>query len=438
MSFHPHLLSLAVAAANALIAASWQGLLLAGLLAGLLAVLPGMSAARRWTAWGVAFLVSAWLNLAPMLWSGGQETATGGGMRLNPVWGLAVVGLGAGLSMLRVGQLITGAMRLRRLKRTAVPLVLPAELMPVVAGHRRVTVCSSAAVSRPSVAGFLHPSILLPPVLLERLSTVELRQVLLHEMEHVRRGDDWANLLQKLALAVFPLNLALWWIDHRLCAERELACDDRVLEATGAPKAYASCLTRVAEAGLLGRGLALALGVWERRPELSRRIYRILEQPTAGRVNRRLGRVQATGFACALGTAAAALPHLPAVVRFAPAPITIADVSHSPGTARFRTAALARTDQAQPREVLMKAKMPSPVPAAGLGRAVGRPRLRSMRAVAHVQRPHVARQRLTSVDFNQEMQGPRLVLTTFTATTFSSPAVYTVVPVANGWLIFQL
>jgi beta-lactamase regulating signal transducer with metallopeptidase domain len=28
----------------------------------------------------------------------------------------------------------------------------------------------------------------------------------MHEMEHLRRADDWTNLLQKLALVFFPLN----------------------------------------------------------------------------------------------------------------------------------------------------------------------------------------------------------------------------------------
>ena len=109
--------------------------------------------------------------------------------------------------------------------------------------------------------------------------------MVIHEMEHLRRGDDWTNLLQKLALVLFPLNPALVWVERRLCAERELACDDRVLHAGSGRKAYALCLTHLAEYSLVRRGFALVLGAWERRPELVRRVQRILYQParTMGR-----------------------------------------------------------------------------------------------------------------------------------------------------------
>ena len=64
-------------------------------------------------------------------------------------------------------------------------------------------------------------------------------------MEHLRRADDWTNLLQKLGLVLFPLNPVLLWVEHRLCAERELACDDRVVSSIAGRKAYALCLTHL-------------------------------------------------------------------------------------------------------------------------------------------------------------------------------------------------
>jgi beta-lactamase regulating signal transducer with metallopeptidase domain len=66
------------------------------------------------------------------------------------------------------------------------------------------------------VFGFLHPRILIPPALLERLTSPELQQVVLHEMEHLRRRDDWTNLLQKMGLVLFPLNPVLLWVERRL------------------------------------------------------------------------------------------------------------------------------------------------------------------------------------------------------------------------------
>ncbi len=45
------------------------------------------------------------------------------------------------------------------------------------------------------------------------------------------------NLVQKLALVLFPLNPALWIIDRRLAREREMACDEGVIRITHAPRA---------------------------------------------------------------------------------------------------------------------------------------------------------------------------------------------------------
>ncbi len=113
-----------------------------------------------------------------------------------------------------------------------------------------VTICTTEMLDRPSVIGFLAPRILIPAWLMARLTPGELEQIVLHEAEHLRRRDDWTNLVQKLALVVFPLNPALAWMEHRLCREREMACDEGVVRITNAPRAYAACLASLAERGL--------------------------------------------------------------------------------------------------------------------------------------------------------------------------------------------
>ncbi len=136
--------------------------------------------------------------------------------------------------------------------------------------------CTTTRLQRPSVIGFLRPRILIPDWLLKSLTGGELEQIVLHETEHLRRGDDWTNLLQKLCLVLFPLNPALAWMERRLCREREMACDEGVVRSTHAPRAYAACLASLAERGLERRTEALSLGVWQRRPELADRVHSIL------------------------------------------------------------------------------------------------------------------------------------------------------------------
>ena len=170
-------------------------------------------------------------------------------------------------------------------------------------------------------------------------------------MEHLRRGDDWSNLLQKLALVLFPLNPALAWVERRLCAERELACDDRVLHAGSGRKAYAMCLAHLAEYSLVRRGFGLVLGAWEKRPELVRRVQRILRGPVQS-----MGRgpaLAATGLLVsgALGCALV-LAHTPEMVSFAPPQPTRAQMAASLNMGQVTQALGGRAE-------LLKAEMPS-------------------------------------------------------------------------------
>jgi hypothetical protein len=153
--------------------------------------------------------------------------------------------------------------------------------------------------------------------LLNRLSPLELQLLVQHEMEHLHRADDWSNLLQKAGLVLFPLNPVLLWVERRLCAERELACDDHVLHSSVGRKAYAICLTRLAEYSMLHRSLSLVLGAWEKQSELVRRIHRILRQPAKSISGRPAILTSAALILGAVGCAVG-LARSPQLVSFAP------------------------------------------------------------------------------------------------------------------------
>jgi beta-lactamase regulating signal transducer with metallopeptidase domain len=327
----PILTGWSAGAASALLAAVWEGALLAALVWLVLRMLPGLSSAARSLVWLNVFILMALLHLVPLFTGApaASQAFSPHALRFDPRWSLALGVLWLGLSLIRAVQLIAGALHLRHLSRRAEPLTVCPEIAQLLENHaRRVELAACAEVARPSVLGFFRPRILLPPGLAARLSPAELKQVVLHEMEHLRRGDDWTNLLQKLALLLFPLNPALAWVERRLCAERELACDDRVLHLGSGRKAYALCLTHLAEYSLVRRGFGLVLGAWERRPELVRRVQRILYEPA--RTMKRWPALAATGglVAGALGCALT-LARAPEMVQFAPPQLTRAQMAAS-------------------------------------------------------------------------------------------------------------
>jgi len=267
----------------------WQGILLCAATRLILKVIPNTTARLRFVVWSVVFCVSVGMPVANFGggFSGGQAgVAAGPQWVLDPRWSYLLASVWLLAAAYRLGGLSLQVFGLRLLWKSAVPVPDEALGGPDVAltfAGRRVEICTSREVDRPSVIGFLAPRILIPDWLLAQLTATELNHIVLHEMEHLRRRDDWLNLLQKIGLVLLPLNPALFWIDRRLSTERELACDDGVLERTHTPRDYAASLTSVAERRLEAHrsskmgALALATtGLLRRRSELGQRIESIL------------------------------------------------------------------------------------------------------------------------------------------------------------------
>src|ERR1700689_4887257 len=155
---------------------------------------------------------------------------------------------------------------LRVLRRSCFPVdsaILDAQVRETLARNRSfknasprpVALCTSDLVHVPTAIGLVKPAVILPRWILHELSPQELKQILLHELAHLRRWDDWTNLAQKLIKALFFFHPAVWWIERQVSLEREMACDDAVVAETASPRAYAECLAHLAEKTLLQRSL---------------------------------------------------------------------------------------------------------------------------------------------------------------------------------------
>ena len=305
-----------------LMAAVWQGVLLAAAVWLVLRLLPRTPAAVRFAIWFAVFLVVTALPLVS-LWSHApgvtQVQSRAAWLTLDPRWSLAIAAVWALASLVRAATLTLAGLRLRALWKRATPVEIPGAANSAI-GSRRAQLCTSDEVDRPTVIGFFSPKILIPAWLLEKLTPSELEQIVLHESGHLGRADDWMNLLQKIALVIFPLNPALAWVERRLCFERELAVDERVLRSfagkAGAATAYAACLTTLAEHRLARRGFALALGVIGRESELGRRIGRILRRGDSMKPLH--ARLVLGGAMLGLAVGAVGLERCPQVVGFAP------------------------------------------------------------------------------------------------------------------------
>src|SRR5439155_1061932 len=131
----------------------------------------------------------------------------------------------------------------------------------------------------PAVCGLFRPVILLPQSLVERLTTSQLRAVLLHELAHLRRGDVWVNCAQALLQIFYWWHPLLWLANARIRRVREEAVDDAVMLALADDgEAYAPTLLEVAKLAFNRPLVSLGLvGILESRSALRQSIERLVD-----------------------------------------------------------------------------------------------------------------------------------------------------------------
>jgi beta-lactamase regulating signal transducer with metallopeptidase domain len=285
MSAIPVLHSIIPVAFDALLYCLAEGCLLALAIAVALRLIPQKSSRTAFVIWFSALLASAFLPLVGVNWS--REVGSIGAPRAAITLPLSIalytVVAWAALAFAGLLRVMAGVWHLRRLRRGCQPVCV-AQLGPELGKTieqfwkiRSVSILSSHAVQVPTAIGFMRPAVIIPAWMIEEGPSDELKHVVLHELAHLRRRDDWTNLVQKIVGALLFFHPAVWWMQRELSAHREMACDDAVLEETGSPHAYAECLARVAEKSFLRRQVALAQAAVSRMHQLTRRVSRILD-----------------------------------------------------------------------------------------------------------------------------------------------------------------
>jgi len=132
------------------------------------------------------------------------------------------------------------------------------------------------AVSSPFVTGAFHAVVYLPISALTSLTADQIDAILVHELAHVRRADYAWNLMQTAMETLFFFHPAVWWVGRMIREQRELCCDDIVLEASYPPLTYAKALLALAEGRGAQPAFAMALDGNGDQNQLLSRVARIL------------------------------------------------------------------------------------------------------------------------------------------------------------------
>ncbi|TKC05724.1 peptidase M56 [Pedobacter polaris] len=145
--------------------------------------------------------------------------------------------------------------------------------------NKKVQFYLSEKVNVPLVIGFFKPVVLFPFSLATQLDAKQVEAILIHELSHIRRNDYLINLVKTFIETLLFFNPFVWLTTKFIHIEREHACDDLVINATGTPLTYAHALLKL-ELLKDKQSPALSLAATGKNQHLYQRIKRITDMKT--------------------------------------------------------------------------------------------------------------------------------------------------------------
>jgi len=224
---------------------------------------------------------------------------------------------------------------------------------------RAISVRVSDRLRSPAATGYFKGVVVLPQEMLEDFSPCDIDAVLIHELAHLKRFDDWARLAEHLFAAFFFYLPAVHWLIRQIDLNREIACDDMVIATTGRPAEYARTLTRLAEYASTDQRVVLAPGAMITKKQIFSRFSMILATGRR-RDNRLASRALTTVFVGLIVALLFVGQQLPALTLPGTA-ATFADVSEAIFGSEDTEAEQASAPAALPTPTVIAVAAPEPV-----------------------------------------------------------------------------
>ncbi|MEO9935377.1 M56 family metallopeptidase [Rhodopirellula bahusiensis] len=179
-------------------------------------------------------------------------------------------------------RVFVGLVRLRQILRESTPVSNPRVRESFVEASERiglrpdsVYLVVSDQVEIPIAARLIQSVIVLPREMVQDDSPSDLSQVLIHELAHVKRRDQWIVLLQHLASAIHWWNPLVHRLNRCLAEAREEICDNHVFVNCDAPS-YCRTLLQITQRQSPSMVPFGAVGLFTSRWKLEQRIQSLL------------------------------------------------------------------------------------------------------------------------------------------------------------------
>ncbi|MCL1854059.1 MAG: hypothetical protein FWF88_13725 [Peptococcaceae bacterium] len=208
------------------------------------------------------------------------------------------------VALILLYHIISFAYFLGKLRYRKIPPTLAiATMRNLRTGKRIPRLCLSPMAGTPMLVGFFRPMIVLPD---KDYTDIQLKNVLLHELTHLRRFDVVIKCLSVFACALHWFNPLVWLARREIDRTCELSCDAAVIRTMNAEdkKNYGHTLIALASHAKVSRAV-LSVTLYEKKNSIKERLTLIKRFSPDKPVNLLVSAfflVAAIVAACLLGT----------------------------------------------------------------------------------------------------------------------------------------
>lgn len=194
----------------------------------------------------------------------------------------ALIGLLIAGWAFRLGASVLGQIRLQHLKSRSAPHLDAFDALPLsqlkLERAPRIRLIDGGS---PFIAGLMQRAVYVPQGL-ER--PADLRQIVIHECVHLKRGDLITRPMERLVADLFWFSPFAWMMRRELDFWREAVCDEIASHLSGDRFGYARTLAYAARLSAPVRQLPVAAFILPKKRSLPKRLSRLLEPgPTRSR-----------------------------------------------------------------------------------------------------------------------------------------------------------
>lgn len=113
--------------------------------------------------------------------------------------------------------------------------------------RRKIQVFNNFHIRSPMTIGVLRPKILIPEGF-EQINPIDMRNMLLHELVHIRRWDVVKRSVMEIVLCIHWFNPMFWIMRRLYINDQEISCDEKVMLSMDedGKRSYAETLLAIA------------------------------------------------------------------------------------------------------------------------------------------------------------------------------------------------